>query len=443
MASSYPLSLDALATNKTDATPGVGDHAQHHDDMADAINKIEAELGTNPSGGYATVALRNGISYNVIDYGAKGDGSTDDTIAIQAAITAAMNVPGQVLFPDTGNPYVITNLAIDFSTFGLQASSGPPYGYAAPRLSGIGRRSARLQQKTGATGPMIMAQGQIGTNVGASHNNKISGLLIENLELIGTTGATNHGIQLRSFVDCTLRGIHIRACGGSGIKLLRETFVANVNDEYSYGLTLDNIKILACSRYGVECSGTNAIGTTFRDVDATACTLGGFYLCPADMSLYFCKSIANGGPGFQTVRCSNVSSSNLSINFLGCHEEGSNNVAGNYCVQIDGVQTFKWSGGTVLEGGSAGHLFGIGTAGTGDLVRGEIENCSISGRSTQAGQMAFVLGTDSNHTTLKTQTITTTLSSFNGTPVDVFRLITDNGSSTHYPELDTASSSSR
>jgi hypothetical protein len=65
--SSYPAGLDSLATNKVDgddmgdATPGsvaVGPHSGHHNDLADAVNKIEAELGINPSGASATVADR-------------------------------------------------------------------------------------------------------------------------------------------------------------------------------------------------------------------------------------------------------------------------------------------------------------------------------------------------------------------------------------------------
>lgn len=65
MASVYPGSLDSLATNKGDATDETsgsptggtaGDHAAHHNNLADAINKIEAELGTDPSGAAATVA---------------------------------------------------------------------------------------------------------------------------------------------------------------------------------------------------------------------------------------------------------------------------------------------------------------------------------------------------------------------------------------------------
>lgn len=58
MASGYPASIDALATNKSDSTAMATDHAGHHNDLADAVNKIEGELGVNPSGASATVAAR-------------------------------------------------------------------------------------------------------------------------------------------------------------------------------------------------------------------------------------------------------------------------------------------------------------------------------------------------------------------------------------------------
>lgn len=58
MASAYPGALDALATNMTNASPLTNVHPAHHNDMADAINKIEAELGVNPSGTFATLLAR-------------------------------------------------------------------------------------------------------------------------------------------------------------------------------------------------------------------------------------------------------------------------------------------------------------------------------------------------------------------------------------------------
>lgn len=92
MASSYPTGLDSFATNRVDGTdmgddtPGsvaVGTHAGDHNNLADAVNKIEAELGTNPSGASATVAaaIAAAVPLSVVD--AAGDlvvGSANDAV---------------------------------------------------------------------------------------------------------------------------------------------------------------------------------------------------------------------------------------------------------------------------------------------------------------------------------------------------------------------------
>ena len=62
MASNYPGSLDSFDTiasdKKTSDTVGGRTHRDMHNDLGDAIEAIEAELGTDPSGGSATVKAR-------------------------------------------------------------------------------------------------------------------------------------------------------------------------------------------------------------------------------------------------------------------------------------------------------------------------------------------------------------------------------------------------
>jgi hypothetical protein len=87
MASSYPGGLDSLATNKADSTAMATDHKTHHNDMADAINKLEAELGTNPSGATADVATR--IEHRIFNVAEKyGTSGTDIANAFTDAATA-------------------------------------------------------------------------------------------------------------------------------------------------------------------------------------------------------------------------------------------------------------------------------------------------------------------------------------------------------------------
>lgn len=62
-----------------------------------AHTQYYAQTGTGSAS--AAPAWQNGPSFNVRDYGAVGDGSTDDTPAIAAALTAAEAVSGAVYFP--------------------------------------------------------------------------------------------------------------------------------------------------------------------------------------------------------------------------------------------------------------------------------------------------------------------------------------------------------
>lgn len=58
MASAYPGALDSLAINKANTTATATDHPNHHNDMADAINKIERALGIDPARDWADVKQR-------------------------------------------------------------------------------------------------------------------------------------------------------------------------------------------------------------------------------------------------------------------------------------------------------------------------------------------------------------------------------------------------
>lgn len=58
MASGYPTALDNFATTRADSTATATTHAGDHNNNADAINKIEAELGINPSASFVDVVTR-------------------------------------------------------------------------------------------------------------------------------------------------------------------------------------------------------------------------------------------------------------------------------------------------------------------------------------------------------------------------------------------------
>jgi hypothetical protein len=140
MASTYPGTLDSLATTKANATTQHTDHPAHHNDLADAVNKIEAELGTNPSGGSATVAAAivaaaatAGTTFiDVTAFGAAGDGTTNDTAEINDAIDNLPATGGVLFFPP--GVYLVT--ADDPAPFTLPAGT---------RVLGSGRHATTIK----------------------------------------------------------------------------------------------------------------------------------------------------------------------------------------------------------------------------------------------------------------------------------------------------------
>lgn len=68
MASSYPTSLDSFSTTHVGGETIV---AGTDNDQADAINKIESELGTNPSGDQTSLKSRlDSTVKHVVNHGA-------------------------------------------------------------------------------------------------------------------------------------------------------------------------------------------------------------------------------------------------------------------------------------------------------------------------------------------------------------------------------------
>lgn len=69
MASSFPGALDNIAANKADSTVAAGDHAAHHNTLADAVNAIQTALGANlenvDAAADARIAASDKVSSNI------------------------------------------------------------------------------------------------------------------------------------------------------------------------------------------------------------------------------------------------------------------------------------------------------------------------------------------------------------------------------------------
>ena len=147
----------------------------------------------NPAGGSAS-APRDCSQpvVNAVDYGATGNGSTDDTTAIQNAINALPASGGTVLFP-VGNYKVSSTLNVGNGTSSVASSKLGVF------LVGVGNPHSQpiFGGFTATAGPKITWAGS-GSNPIISVNGPLQGWGIQNLYLDCASIASSVGLSLTS-----------------------------------------------------------------------------------------------------------------------------------------------------------------------------------------------------------------------------------------------------
>jgi hypothetical protein len=169
-----------------------------------------------------------GETFNVKQFGAKGDGATDDTVAIQAAVTAAAG--GMVTFPP--GTYVITE-RISYTT--------TTTGAAGAHLVGAGMGKTIIDNRVVANSCFYFA--------GAANRPQI-GPSIEGMTILTTTRpATSNGVEVFATLHAVIRDLNIIGLSGDGIRIT----CATGDPDGPIETLVTNCRVEACL-HGLNCN---------------------------------------------------------------------------------------------------------------------------------------------------------------------------------------------
>lgn len=296
-------------------------------------------------------------AYNVVDFGAVGDGSTDDTTSIQAAIDAANTASGGAVFFPTGT-YLSTKLTL----------------YTAVSLCGISPHASILKLKNSSNTALLTTNGFVTTDTSTG----IHSFQIENLGFNGNTANQSSNAD-------------------SGVVQL-----------YGYNYSLSNVRIFGGKTVGLYTNWGTAAGapgpngiameSRFYNVQTFDNTTDGVVFGgPHDSLWVSCTSYNNSGIGF------NIAPRGNACQFVNCHAWGSShtfaysingtNVSLINC-QAEGAATVQveilkndmvWCGGIVFAAGGAttGFRFGAASLAGIRIVGTQISACTTAGVALQ------------------------------------------------------------
>lgn len=186
MASNYPSGLDVFNTGHQDSVGEIV-HAADVNSLADAVNKIEAELGTLPKGTFSSVSAKLGALF----YG-------QVTTTQRDAILQGSRPTGLIVFNTTTNRY-------EFNAGTQTTPSWQPVGPAGPWGTSDISDSAITSAKI-ADGTIVDADVNAAANIGRAKLNFGSGLVNSDIAANAAILSTKISGSLALLDDWTASG---------------------------------------------------------------------------------------------------------------------------------------------------------------------------------------------------------------------------------------------
>ena len=376
MASSYPAAFDSFPTITADKllSDAVGGRAHRamHNDMGDVIEAMQAELGLNPSGQAATVVARldNQTVVNVKDYGAAGNDTTDDTTAIQNALSAGA---GKTVYVPPGTYKITDYLTVSAGTLvtgpGTIHQTGT--GKAGLKVNGAGVIIDGLTLKGRQASAAYYAGENAVEAIAPNLAGAYTGIEIRNctISLWGYAG-----IQMQFVNGFEISGNQIATTGYNGIAVLsgangliqgnRVQGVGPGSSGNMYGISLS---------YGSTESASNPStrdvvvdGNIVQDVDWEGIeTHGGLRITFSNNQILHCKTGIAFAQGDITAITGGVVTGNLVD-----HQTDDVVTGTNYAFQVYGISGYPASGVVIADNVFRRHCAGQLSYVTGAVITG-------------------------------------------------------------------------
>lgn len=217
------------------------------------------------------------LAITVKDYGAVGDGVTDDTAAIQSALTAARAAKARLLF-EYGKTYIVSGT---LNPLGVRVEG---FGATLRTQAGVTQTWNSFQSSGACTiTDLTIDLNKANTSAPASDTQGVG-------IYIATTSAGYSGVTV-------LRNVRVINGHQVGIRVSSSTSVTDASTLTAWAsAVIDGCYVDSC-KWGVWVKGV--WGVTLRDVQVTSCTADGIYdYASRGTQVIGGRTSGNGGHGF-------------------------------------------------------------------------------------------------------------------------------------------------